>query len=593
MAALTLIFLLRTYFAFCILLLTTPLFGQELRRVDFTGVTDEDILYTAIFQQRQPPIKLTSNSELTLELQRIQRESLAWLQAKGYYAAAIDSVVSFKLDSFVNEVTVHVQQGSRYLLREIRIVGDPAPRNFEFDTPVDAPLNTLTLEEDVTRLLQAIEKQGYPLARVAIERIEPILSSDTELVAILRVERKGAARIGRITIEGNTSTRDYVITRELGFREGELLIPSQLEQGRAALERLGYFESVEMPRIYLLDDSTVEVRVRVAEARTTTIDAILGYNPPTAPNGSGYISGLVDLGFRNISGTARDAALHYSRLSESTQRLSAQYREPWLFGYPLHVSLKFDQYQQDSSYVSTQMQGGLTYSATQSLSLNASLLYDRVIPTDLPESPFIAFNSRKLLTLLSAMYDTRDELLAPRYGVLLRIGGNYGSKRLNGPERFLPDSVERASTLSELALDISAFTPTFTRNLVLAIALHAKRTAVFGSTLDQSDLTRLGGARTLRGYREDELLASRYAYFNLEYRLLTARQSYLFTFVDAGWLERAPIVNDPNTIRSNPFSYGIGIQQLTPVGVLSLSIGLSKDESFDRAKVHFGLLTRI
>jgi outer membrane protein assembly factor BamA len=264
-----------------------------------------------------------------------------------------------------------------------------------------------------------------------------------------------------------------------------------------------------------------------------------------------------------------------------------------LFSYPLHINLSFEQFQQDSSYVSTQMLAGLTYSLTQSLDVSASLLYDRIVPTDLPESPFIAFDSRKLLTLLSATYDSRDELLAPTSGLALRLSGNYGSKRLNGPDRFLSDSLSRASTLSELAIDLHVFQPTFSEKLILALGLHARRTAVFGGTLDQSDLTRLGGARTLRGYRENELLASRFAYINAEYRFLTARQSYLFLFTDAGWLERAPIVGDPSTVRIRPLSYGIGVQQLTPVGVLTLSIGLSRGESFDRAKVHFGLLTRI
>lgn len=555
--------------------------------MQWIGVANETEIRESVFSQRKLPLTFESRSARTLELQRIRQETKKALVDQGNYFANIDSL-TFVGDS--SSLNVYVTSGRRYVISRIDLTGDLMLIDVPLRSQRGEILRPEQLEADIRDILKLYESLGYPLATVVAESIDV---DTVGLVVKLRIEKNGAARIGRISVEGNSSTRENVIIREFGLKVGDLLVPTKLEQGQSALERLGYFETVEQPQILLLDDTTVEVRIKVDEARTTAIDAVLGYNPPRTPTESGYITGLVDLGFRNIAGTARDAAVHYSSLSQGTQRLSAQYREPWILGFPLHLSLAFDQYQQDSSYVSTQMQAGLTYSLTQELDVKASLLYDRIIPTDLPESPFVAFNSRKLLTLLSATYDSRDELLAPTSGLLLQLSGNYGSKRLNGPERFLADSLSRASTLSELALDLHAFQITFYPKLVLAIALHAKRTAVFGSTMDQSDLTRLGGARTLRGYRESELLASRYAYINAEYRFLTARQSYLFLFTDAGWLERAPIIGDPATIRISPLSYGIGIQQLTPVGVLSLSIGLSRGESFDRAKVHFGLLTRI
>jgi outer membrane protein assembly factor BamA len=561
--------------------------AQELRSVRWIGVESDASLRDHVFAARRLPITFTSRSEFTLEIQRIQRETRSSLIDQGYYFCKVDSL-QFSRDS--SDLSVFVTTGRKYVLSKLQFSGDLIPLNVPLRTVPGEIVQPDQLEADIRDVLAVYESLGYPLAKIYTESVDV---DSVGLVVDLRIQKNGAARIGKIAVEGNTSTRANVITREFGIREGELLIPSKLEAGRDALERMGYFETVEQPQIFLLDDSTVEVRIRVSEARTTAIDAVLGYNPPRIPTESGYITGLVDLGFRNIAGTARDAAVHYSSLAQGTQRLSAQYKEPWLFNYPLHLDLGFDQFQQDSSYVSTQMRGGLTYSLSQNLDVSASLLYDRTIPTDLPESPFIAFNSRKFLTLLSATYDSRDELVAPTNGFLMRLTGSYGSKQLNGPDRFLSDSISRASTLSAVAIDLHAFQATFSPKLILALALHAKRTAVFGSLLDQSDLTRLGGARTLRGYRENELLASRYAYINAEYRFLTARQSYLFLFTDAGWLERAPIIEDPTTIRTTPLSYGIGVQQLTPVGVLTLSIGLSRGESFDRAKVHFGLLTRI
>ncbi|HET6511774.1 MAG TPA: POTRA domain-containing protein, partial [Candidatus Kapabacteria bacterium] len=446
---------------FVLFVLSGPAAAQQLRSLQWIGVEDVTSLRTAVLGNRQLPLVFATRSEFTLELQRIQRETTQWLVSQGYYFAEIDSVRQIG-DSLAQDISIFVGQGRKFVISRISVIGDTLSRLIYLETKPGEVLQPDVLEEDIRRMLLEYEAAGFPLAKISVASVD---IDSVGLLVTLRAEKNGEARIGRITVEGNTTTRPHVIIREFGLREGELLVPSRLEQGRTALERLGYFEAIEQPQIYLLGDSSVEVRILVREARTTTIDAVLGYNPPRIPTESGYISGLVDLGFRNIAGTARDAAVHYSSITQGTQRLSASYREPWLFSYPLHVDLAFDQYQQDSSYVSTQMRGGLTYSLSQSLDVSASLLYDRIIPTDLPESPFIAFNSRKLLTLLSATYDSRDELLAPTTGILLKIAGNYGSKRLNGPDRFLPDSISRASTLSELSLDLSAFQSTFTPKL--------------------------------------------------------------------------------------------------------------------------------
>ena len=76
--------------------------------------------------------------------------------------------------------------------------------------------------------------------------------------------------------------------------------------------------------------------------------------------------------------------------------------------------------------------------------------------------------------------------------------------------------------------------------------------------MDIGDLYRLGGTNTLRGYREDQFLGDRIFWSNLEYRLLLARRSFAFVFLDTGYYLRNA---EPslNVLKSEGFKIGYGI----------------------------------
>src|ERR1700743_3044703 len=97
----------------------------------------------------------------------------------------------------------------------------------------------------------------------------------------------------------------------------------------------------------------------------------------------------------------------------------------------------------------------------------------------------------------------------------------------------------------------------------------------------------IGGDRLLRGFDEQSLLASQYAVGTLEYRYLVGLNSYLFTFVDAGWAKNdVPGYNLNNTFIGS----GLVIDLETEAGVFNISYALGKrDETnfnFHDAKIH-------
>jgi outer membrane protein insertion porin family len=188
-------------------------------------------------------------------------------------------------------------------------------------------------------------------------------------------------------------------------------------------------------------------------------------------------------------------------------------------------------------------------------------------------------------------YDTRDDALSPTAGARYRTDYQYGRKKLSKIPAALINQIEPNTTIQRFTLDLDFYQTTFTRQ-VLAVGFHGRELRT--SQPEEGEMFRLGGSRTLRGFRESQFIGSRLAWSNLEYRFLLARRSFLFGFLDGGYYFRpednARQIPIPKS-EAFKYGYGIGIQLETGLGVLGVAFALGSDNSsFSNATVHFGLI---
>jgi outer membrane protein assembly factor BamA len=108
----------------------------------------------------------------------------------------------------------------------------------------------------------------------------------------------------------------------------------------------------------------------------------------------------------------------------------------------------------------------------------------------------------------------------------------------------------------------------------------------------RNELFQIGGYKLLRGFDEESIYATRYLVSTAEYRYLVGLNSYLFGFVDAGWVKnKYQAVN----VANNFISTGIGILFETKLGLLNMSFAIGKrnDVNFNlsqSSKIHFGYI---
>jgi len=520
----------------------------------------------------------------------------AELNSAGYFHSSFGkSSWLFSADSQSVNIVLLVNEGNPTILNGMFFSSDDSAgtANFpgEFSYLKGEILNKYEIETGINKLLARLENEGFPFAAVKIQSVyfyDDTLNQNHYADLYIQLTKGLKSKVDKIEISGNSSTKDYVIIRELRTETGEEYSQEKINDFPKRLNKLRFFEPVQMPQFYLDAGNNGVLLISVKEKNTNNFDGIIGYVPPATDKESGYVTGLVNVTLRNIFGTGRAAAVRWQKLTRESQELELKYLEPWLLGFPFNVNAELFQRIQDTTYVQRRIGGTLEYLATEDISAAAFISTEEVIPSERVVPVFTVYNSSTLTTGLSLKIDLRDDPLAPTGGVFFETGYSFSRKKINGPAQYITPALETNLNLQRVTGSFSAYYELFFRNIV-ALSVNVKE--LNGPFFEQSDLWRFGGTRTVRGYREEQFLASRISWSNVEYRLMLTPRSYAFILFDAGYyfLQADPergITENEDFI----FGYGVGITLETAVGLLGVSFALAEGDAFSEGKIHFGII---
>ncbi len=498
-------------------------------------------------------------------------------------------------DSSKFDIILEIDEGYPVVINNIYLDGIDTTSGIniikQFNYLKGQVFNQQEIELNIEQLLTGFENSGYPFAKIQITSVnvyQDSVNKENFADIYLNIISGEVNKIDRVEIRGNTSTKDYVIIRELRIESGEPYMQNKIEEFPKRLNRLRFFDPVSVPQFYINSKNEGVLLVEVKEKNTNNFDGIIGYIPPGKDESSGYVTGLVNISLRNLFGTGRAASIKWNKYNRNSQELDLRYLEPWLFSFPLNVNLGLYQRIQDTTYVQRKIEGSLDYLATEDISAGVMFASETVVPTVRTNPVFTVYNSSYVTTGANLKIDTRDDPYAPTEGILFINSYSFSIKTINGPVEYFTPSLSTSVDLQRFASSFYIFYELFTRQIV-ALGLNAKE--LRGSSFENSDLYRLGGTNTLRGYREDQFLGSRIFWSNLEYRALLTRRSYGFVFFDTGYYLR-PEEPDRNIPKSEEFLYGfgLGLNLETALGVLRVSYALGEGDTFSDGKIHFGVL---
>ncbi|MFH1467148.1 MAG: outer membrane protein assembly factor BamA [Pseudomonadota bacterium] len=118
--------------------------------------------------------------------------------------------------------------------------------------------------------------QGYAFVNVV-----PLTETDPERQIVditFDIQRGEKVSVGRIDISGNDPTFDKVVRREIPINEGDWYSGRAIKEARARLERLGFFEEVNISTPRGDGDDVLDMNVNVKEQPTGSFSAQAGFS---------------------------------------------------------------------------------------------------------------------------------------------------------------------------------------------------------------------------------------------------------------------------------------------------------------------------
>lgn len=517
------------------------------------------------------------------------------LTGNGYYNFLLNKIsVKRKNDSLHTELFIDVTEGEPTYINKLifeNVKNDSLIINKYFKNTKGKIFDKYFIEAKINDLLNYYENNGYPFAIVKIssvkfftDSLEPIHKADIYLT----LKKNQLCRINKIEIVGNDKTKSGVILRNARININELYSEEVINKIPERLNRLRFFKAVDKPQYYLNSDNEGILQIKIEEKQTNNFDGIIGYVPSSSNSAKGYFTGFVNISLNNLFGTGRAAAIRWQQEDRNTQELELKYLEPWLFNYPLNLKLSLFQRKQDTTYVQRKLFGALEFLATETISASVLFSSESTIPSISDSLRFTVFNSTSFSSGLNLKIDTRNNINVPTSGVFFLNSYQFISKKIDGPKRFISADTKTDIQLQRLSLDFSFFYEIFNRQ-VTSIALHGKE--LRGDLFEISDLFKLGGTKSVRGYRERQFLGNRIFWSNLEYRYLLSADTYTFAFFDTGYYlrnedkkKKLPAVSDFIT------SYGVGFSFGTSLGIFTVSYAIPEGAALNKGLIHFGII---
>ncbi len=564
---------------------------SKISSIQFVGVTyfsERELLETLPMKEQS----LFTQAQVQQSLEALCR---IYTQAS-FFSLQIDSLqTNFSHDSSHVTISFYLTEGKQTFIAQLNVTGNARVNDAQLrslmDTKVGAPLKQDILENDIRVVLEYYNNNGFPLAKISPQF--DYENAMNEVHITLHIDEEVKVCITEISVEGNSTTKNYVVAREARLSENEIFAQKKFERMQRRLQRLQIFSSVSEPQVYLTDmanDSAVSnggVLFTVQEGNANMFDGVLGYVPSATTGGDGYLTGAVNILLRNILGTGRKASVRWQRETATTQELELHYTEPWLGNIPLTASVAYFQRKQDSSYVKNSITTRTEYALSDELSVALSGDYESVYPSASLQQ-FSVFESSTLSYGVDFSYDTRNNVRVPTSGVRCELFYQRGTKTITGPEQYLSLAPEKKYSIEKTSFALQTFYSPLQRN-VIALGVYGKQ--LISNQIELSDMYQFGGTTTVRGYREKQFYGSTMEWLNLEYRFLLDRSSSLFAFFDAGYFTR-PAITTIGIAAQEKYLQGIGVGARieTNLGVISVSYALGQGDTFSNGKIHFGIV---
>lgn len=500
-------------------------------------------------------------------------------------------------------ITINISEGEQFTVTGVKLAGELIVPEEELFNLVLVQQGSLFSRREVTTSSEWITErlgfEGYAFANV--NSIPDINNEDKTVEITFFIDPGSRVYVRRITFSGNNKTQDEVLRREMRQQEDAWISTPLVERGKTRLNRLGYFEevNVETPAVPGTADQ-VDVNYTVEEKAFGNFIAGLGFS---------QTEGLIvqtSISQNNFFGTGKSVGFSFNN-SRVNRIFSLNYVNPYytIDGISRGINLRYQETEgldaNITAFDSRVFGGGFTFTIpiSESRYVFASLNYEN---TRLSEDGFFAQQVRDFIDAEGSQYD------------LVRggIGFTYDNRnRAIFPTRGMMHTISLEATApvfdSSLTFYKAGYRGQYFRPIIGEFVFSLKADMGYGEVYGDTKTYPFfenyyaGGPRSVRGFEENTLgpqdsfgnplggnikvVAGAEIVFPIPF-LEVARDSVrLSAFIDAGNVFNDTIATEEFDIGELRYSAGVGAVWLSPFGQVSVSwskpFNHQKENTFD------------
>jgi len=498
--------------------------------------------------------KHTKSSTLYSEIDKISD----YLKNIGYFANTVTEIekagtvyiAHFSLNAKIETALIELDSNSKTYVNEFQI------KNNTVTIPLKKLQNTLY------KISKNLDKEGKSFSKVQLKKIK--IKNDT-LYAILKINQSKKRVIDKVIIKGYENfPRSYVknyfnLSDSTTFNQGKIEEISEVSKG------IRFITVIKPPETLFTRDSTF-LYLYFKKKQSHRFDGIASFT--TKEDGKILFNGNMDLKLKNLLDKGEEFELFWNRIENERQELKLSLKTPYVFNSKLSPEISFSIYKQDSTFTNTTFNSKIAYSINSKSHFGIS--YNEESSENLTKNSI-----ENIETFSNFFFGFQFKYSSPKNDYFdndkffIEINPSVGKRNVDQKQSKQFKIEATTSYLWEL-------------NYRNSIYIRNKTFYLNSNSFLNNELSRIGGANSIRGFNEQSIFSKKFSYLNLEYRFLTSEKSYLYTITDIANTS-TPVGNE------NLLGIGLGYLFTTKNAQINLSSALGRSSSkgfdFDQTKL--------
>ena len=545
---------------FVFALISAQTFSQELSLEIYSQNSDENrLLSTVEFNKNFSDFEELKN-ELNFVLEKLKKI--------GFIKAEINQIHQIKNTKYEAEFSLKNQIKNIYVFGMDSIALKDYKNYTKIDNKKTLILPIEKVENFFKKLNEFLSNKGFPFNSAKLTNIERL--ENDNLMAKIEINFEKERKIDKIVVKGYENFPESYLKYLTKYKIGEKFNLDEIQQNSELLNQLRFVKQIKKPEILFTEDST-SIYLYLEKQKRNNFDGFIGFSSDESDNNVQF-QGYLDFELVNNFNFGEEIQFLYKSEKNADRILKANVDLPYIFKSPVGANLGLILTKKDSSFVTNEQFVSFFYKNSRNHKFSLGI---RSIQSDeqleIPNADFQDYETFFSDFIYEYSKYNQDNLLFP-------IKENYLFKISQGKRT----SNDQQNNQLFINMDL---TKIFDFGLKNSIYLNFKSEILDSETYFSNELSRFGGANSIRGFDENSFFSNKYFLLITEYRLKLNNTIYINSIFDVGNYENK-LINAYNNI----YGVGMGVGLLTKGGIFSLSYALGSDikQKLDtkNAKIH-------